>query len=498
MSIRSPGAGTSPVRFLLVIGLVLPAAAPAQTGCAFAWDGAFGNPGATGISGYPATLVNDLLSSNDGTSPVLYATGSFSAMGGVPANGIARWNGVAWSALGSGLNGPGRALAVFDEGSGPALFVGGSFSAAGGVTVNGIARWDGTAWSSVGGGMNGVVEDLIVFDAGNGAALFACGWFTQAGSVAAALVARWSGTAWTPVGGGLGAVSIQGQYARCFAVHDAGPGPMLHVGGFFFLPSPYVCRLQGGAWVGLAGAPPATIGTLLSHDDGTGPALYAGSLLFTGIQRWNGTAWSVAGAFLAQATELILADTGNGTRLHVSGSNLIRSWDGAAWVAPAGMSDASGPVYGIATHDDGTGTALYAGGSFSAFGTVPQDRIARWRQPIPVPLCFQPGGPGAAVYLANYGLVTGNAYQNVVSDVLCPGGPNTGPWLGLCAGDPAFLLGQIALPPGVAPFHYQATALTSVFGPFALPPALTFELVSFDRTGNVLGCSGPAIRYTVQ
>ena len=42
----------------------------------------------------------------------LYAGGGFTTAGGVAANRIAKWNGSAWSALGSGMNGAVYALAV--------------------------------------------------------------------------------------------------------------------------------------------------------------------------------------------------------------------------------------------------------------------------------------------------------------------------------------------------------------------------------------------------
>jgi hypothetical protein len=43
------------------------------------------------------------------------------------AKGIARWNGTAWSPLGSGMSSTVNALTVFDDGTGPALYAGGSF-----------------------------------------------------------------------------------------------------------------------------------------------------------------------------------------------------------------------------------------------------------------------------------------------------------------------------------------------------------------------------------
>src|ERR1035438_8841136 len=91
----------------------------------------------------------------------LYVGGEFTWIGTVPANYIAKWDGTTWSALGSGMGGLGgstvvQALAV----SGTNLYVGGWFTTAGGVTVNGIAKWDGNAWSALGSGMDGVAGAL--------------------------------------------------------------------------------------------------------------------------------------------------------------------------------------------------------------------------------------------------------------------------------------------------------------------------------------------------
>jgi hypothetical protein len=75
--------------------------------------------------------------------------------GNVPANDIAKWDGTQWSALGSGTNGPSvTSLTVFDDGNGPALYAGGTFTTAGGVPANGIAKWNGSEWSTVGDGVN--------------------------------------------------------------------------------------------------------------------------------------------------------------------------------------------------------------------------------------------------------------------------------------------------------------------------------------------------------
>ena len=89
-----------------------------------------------------------------GVGHELYAGGQFETAGGTPANGIAKWNGSSWSALGSGMNGWVYALAV----SGSDLYVGGDFTTAGGSAANYIAKWNGSSWSALGSGMNSYCE----------------------------------------------------------------------------------------------------------------------------------------------------------------------------------------------------------------------------------------------------------------------------------------------------------------------------------------------------
>jgi len=165
------------------------------------WDGTTWSDVGGGTNGF----VDDLAAfDEDGPGPglpALFATGSFSQAGGVIVNGIGRWNGTSWSSVGGGLDGPGAALAVFDEdGNGanpPRLFLGGNFITAGGVTVNYLGRWDGSAWSSLGSGMDARVLTLAPFEpngpGGGPPALVAGGVFSSAGGVPASRVAAWVG-----------------------------------------------------------------------------------------------------------------------------------------------------------------------------------------------------------------------------------------------------------------------------------------------------------------
>ena len=152
-------------------------------------------PSGTGVNG--AVVALEIF--DDGSGPGALRRRLLHHGRGVTVNGIARWDGSAWSALdgpaGTGADGVVHALEMFDDGSGPALYAGGAFTTAGGVTVNRVARWDGSAWSPVGEppdtGTNGLVLDLASFDDGSGPALFAGGWFTTAGGFGSRYLAAW-------------------------------------------------------------------------------------------------------------------------------------------------------------------------------------------------------------------------------------------------------------------------------------------------------------------
>jgi hypothetical protein len=80
-------------------------------------------------------VVYALASSND----CLYAGGTFTNAGGVPASCIARWNGNNWSGLGSGLGGSSPSVFALLI-SGSDLHAAGSFTTAGGQVAAFLAR----------------------------------------------------------------------------------------------------------------------------------------------------------------------------------------------------------------------------------------------------------------------------------------------------------------------------------------------------------------------
>jgi len=343
------------------------------------------------------TQVRALAAFDDGTGPALFVGGIFRQSLGNPGHNIAKWDGEAWSPLGTGT-GTVHSLIVFDDGSGDALYVGGSFARAGDQQLaNGIARWNGSKWSTLGSGMVNsgswprTVSAMVVFDDGSGPALYVGGRFTEAGGVPALNVARWDGERWWPLGNGLPAHEV-----RDMVVFDDGTGPAVYAAGASI---PSVAKWDGTAWHAVGGDVNSLANRLAVYDGGSGPALYAGGQFTMAggvpasrIARWDGSAWSPLGSGVSfEVWALHVFDDGSGPGLYVGGSFSsvggiptwgVGRWDGAWSALGPGLYNgaAFGPnVFALETFDDGAGPALYVGGEFIEAGGVPANHIARWK-----------------------------------------------------------------------------------------------------------------------
>jgi hypothetical protein len=194
-SALGPGLGAA-VRALAVSGTDLyvggyftnlAGAMPMPVSCIAKWNGSAWSPLGSGVSLMPHHAVLALAVS--GTD--LYVGGVFDSAGGVPnTDNIARWSIAAnsWFALGgamNSLNSPVHALAM----SGTDLYAGGDFTAkmGGGVPLNYIAKWNGSAWSALGTGMNGPVYALAADAYGH---LFVGGLFGLAGTTVSPFIAQ--------------------------------------------------------------------------------------------------------------------------------------------------------------------------------------------------------------------------------------------------------------------------------------------------------------------
>ena len=120
------------------------------------WDGSTWAPvgGGIGASTPDSDSVSALATYADGSgNPKLYAAGNIRVFDGTWTDQIARWDGANWLGVAGGLSKNSSSdLLVHDDGAGGGrqLYVGGSFVTAGGMPAKGLARWNGSAWSNVG------------------------------------------------------------------------------------------------------------------------------------------------------------------------------------------------------------------------------------------------------------------------------------------------------------------------------------------------------------
>jgi hypothetical protein len=317
----------------------------------------------------------------------LYAAGRFTSADNAHMQRIARWNTSTneWVALGTGL-GTSHAVHAFAElnrGVGQAaLFVAGDFVTAGSNAVNRIARWDDglAGFVPLGAGVNGSVRALEAIPGG----LVVGGSFRKAGGAPANHIAMWNavGTSWSPLG-----VGVNGT-VRAVLSHDDGTGGALYAGGDFTRAggarADYIARWDGASWApvpagGFDGPVRALVrfqGDLVAGGDFGASRNRA----LTGVARWDGTAWSNVGTgFDGDVHALHVTPNGlfAGGEFSLAGAvptvNIAR-WNGFAWLPVGGGID--GPVAALSSNV-GLGV-LYAGGRFTSAGGAPASNVAQW------------------------------------------------------------------------------------------------------------------------
>jgi hypothetical protein len=357
--------------------------------------------------------------------PALFAGGPFTSAGTAALSGFARLTPVGdWTAVGAPLTAGTQAtssLVFDDDGPGPnapALYVALTSYSGGSVTVVNVARWDGVAWSTLGSVTSGtpeyhILNALASFDddgpGPNPAQLYAGGENLVNGSC----VARWDGATWSPVGTGI--------YVYALAEFDAdGPGPQLpqlYAGAHGSAIHSGFYKLENGAWVlaggGIAGPNQAVRALAVMDDDGPGPilpALYvagtferAGEIFTPDIARFNGTSWTspAGGLELPDSIEygayslLPVDEDGPGAAtpvLYVGGlfsvaggvpAKSIARWSPAS----ASWSSLGAGIYNpvliaivndLAWIDRGPIAGLFAAGKFSRAGNLISSNIAHW------------------------------------------------------------------------------------------------------------------------
>jgi hypothetical protein len=415
LSVSSTSVAATAILALATASVALTRSAAAQ--CAAHWEPFVPN----GIGN--ATIYTLTVDDTGSGPPLVYAGGNFETVGGgVPAVGVAKWDGFQWTALGSGIGGVQYptvyASALFDDdGPGPdptSLYIGGNFTTVGGVGANYIARWNGSSWSPVGSGMDSWVRALAVFDDdGPGPhlpALYAGGFFQNAGGAPANTIAKWNGSSWSQVGGGVtGSQYLAIWSMTLFDDDGAGPDlPALIVGGSFSqaggVGTHKIARWNGSSWSGFGtGLGNPDVGAVLSlaayDDDGSGPnppVLCAGGLFNTangavadGVASFNGATWSPLSSGVNNGVWSMSGFDDDGPGPHaaalyvcggfwIAGGTSVQGiarWDGASW-SPVGGGLGLGIPYATTVVDlDGSGAApprLLAGGDFTTAGEMTQ------------------------------------------------------------------------------------------------------------------------------
>jgi trimeric autotransporter adhesin len=385
------------------------------------WDGASW----TALGASPADgLLNGAVLALAVSGTDLYVGGAFTNVAKIPqADYIARWDGVAWHALGADPGGSDGALTNAVEAlavSGDSLYVGGHFfNAAGIAQADRVARWDGSNWSALGtnpAGTDGALADGSVNGlavAGNN--LYVGGSFTDAAGIPQAdYVARWDGASWHALG--ANPAGTDGALPTGWVEALAVSGTDLYVGGFFInaagiAQADFVARWDGASWHALGANASGSDGAL---NDWVFSLAVSGSDVYVGggftdaadiaqadsIARWDGGSWSALGADSSGTDGAFIGDIRalamHGSSLYVGGgfhhvAGDVMRWDGTSWSSlGSNGSGTNGALNDRVRALAITGSDLYVGGLFTnAAGIGTADYVARFA-PLPLEPCTEP------------------------------------------------------------------------------------------------------------
>ncbi len=294
----------------------------------------------------------------DSATNTLIVGGKFDSIGSVPAINIARWDGINFTPIGTGLvievlslaiynneiyatNGysannfkiykwDGNSWSVFANPNDNVrclkvyngkLYAGGNFSVIDGVLLKGIGVYDGVSWSDIGGGVDDPgcgfcswVEDIEFVDT----MMYIGGAFATAGSTPVSNIAKWDGTTWSTLGTGV--TGNSGIYdGWVFTIEDF--NNELFVGGNFDSAGGVLCsqvaKWNGNNWAALGNGLTGMNGGL------AGPVYdfavfnnklysaawcsYSDSTYIGTVANWNGIDWSITGNGLNNGNTICLA-----------------------------------------------------------------------------------------------------------------------------------------------------------------------------------------------
>ncbi len=282
------------------------------------WDGtAWSALGTIPLNSYVFTLATN------GTD--LYVAGDFNNAGGIDeADRFAKWDGTNWSAVGPALIGDVYAIAI----SGTDIYVGGNFTnASGDANADYIAKLTGGVgtWSALGTGTNGNIYSIAF----SGTDVYVSGQFTSAGGVVdTSRIAKWDGATWSALGTGMDntvyVVAVNG--ANVYAGGDfSSAGGVADTSG--------IAKFSGGSWSPLgSGLPFSYIRDIALIDGdvfvgGYFPAV-DGNADIKHLAKFSGGTWSALGAIAGSGQVDAIAISPGGESIYAGGA--FTDWAGNA------------------------------------------------------------------------------------------------------------------------------------------------------------------------
>jgi hypothetical protein len=405
------------------------------------WNGTAWSALGLGVQGFGVGVKPGVYKMAFDSRGRLFIAGNFNQVDGVGASYVAGWDGANWFALGGATStgmthNNGQILALYSDGVN--LYAGGGFTEAGNVIVNGVARWDGSRWAALGSVVNGQISSSMAraFTVA-GSYLYAGGSFTNIGGVAAGRIAQWDGYQWYNIGDADGTVrallydgyyvwmggsftNIAGGYSPGLAVYldgsgwytagnPAGGGQLVnaiaddgtyyYVGGNFtsmdYVSVLNIARYDGNTWSPLGAGLNGTVNVIAVVNGSLyagGSFTLSGSTTMNRIARWNGSSWSALGTGLtgSSSSAAVTAIVVSGTDLYVGGSFTnagtvyvpgIAKWNGTTWSAlGSGLFNGVFNTAGQGTALALMGNDLYVGGQFTSAGDKPSVFIGRWNE----------------------------------------------------------------------------------------------------------------------
>lgn len=356
--------------------------------------------GSSSVVRWDGTSWSQLGNLGQGVSDVeVMPNGDIIACRNYSASGIYRWSGAAWITLGSYsiLSGQTFALQSFPGTQPGQFFVGGTTDNIGSAFGSSLFFFDGNTFNGDDVSPNGLVRSMVAFPNGEN---YVLGDFTRIGGVNAPRIARW-GTSWQAVGNGLPisantvgklangdlvVPTMLGVYRFDGSTWQLMPGSNfedqatvllrpngdLLVGGRFALR-----RFDGSTWTQIPG-----VNNVLDMEN-----LPNGNVALTGkffssfpgindhIAEWDGgSSWTALdpSSSLVHPHDLVVMR--NGDLAVADPSQLgVRVFDGTNW---SQLGALTGGV--VTSLQKNAANELFAGGSFTADGTTPCLRVARW------------------------------------------------------------------------------------------------------------------------